>query len=98
MPARKKQPVEPVMHSLTPEEIRNPYLVIDELFDFADIEDVRTLLWKWFSATVTGTFPKQLTRTERMVIVDMYEKMRRLSEAAYLLQLQKKAHKGIKAQ
>jgi hypothetical protein len=97
MPAQKKQPVTPVMYLLTPEEIRNPHLVIDELFDFADVEDIRTLLWKWFSATVTGTFPKQLTRTERMLIVDMYEKMRRLTEAAHLLQSQEKAHKGTKS-
>jgi hypothetical protein len=97
MPARKKQPVKPVMHSLSDKEIRNPHLVIDELFDFAEIEDLRTLLWKWFSATVTGSFPKQLTRTERTVIVDMYEQMRKLTEAAYLLQVHKKAHRGTKA-
>lgn len=75
-------------HALSKEEITDPYLVIHELFDFADLADTRELLWNWLKTTVTGDYHKQLTATERSTILTMYEKMEKLIEAAYLLQEQ----------
>lgn len=73
------------MHSLSPEEMDNPYLVIEEFFDFADVSEIRTLLWEWLKTTVTGAYPKHLSRTERATLLDLYEKMEKLVEAAYIL-------------
>lgn len=73
-------------HALSEEEITDPYLVIHEIFDFADLADIRELLWDWLKTTVTGDYHKQLTATERSTILTMYEKMEKLIEAAYLLQ------------
>ena len=73
-------------HALTEKEIKDPYQVIDELFDFADLPDARELLWDWLKTTVTGNYHKQLTTTERSLIITMYEKIERLIEAVYILQ------------
>jgi hypothetical protein len=48
----------PAAYSLSEEEINDPYLVIDELFDFAELNDARELLWEWLKVTVTGTYHK----------------------------------------
>lgn len=76
-----KQPI----HTLTEEEMADPYLVIDELFDFADLADARELLWDWLKTTVTGSYHKQLTSTERSALITMFEKIEKLLEAAYVL-------------
>ena len=92
-------------HQLNEEETTNPYLVIDELFDFAHLPDVRELLWEWLKATVTGTYHKTLNATERSAIITLYEKMEKLVEAVYVLherghKLKKKriSCKGARAQ
>jgi hypothetical protein len=75
----------PAAYSLSEEEINDPYLVIDELFDFAELNDARELLWEWLKVTVTGTYHKNLGSTERAAIITMYEKMEKLLEAAHVL-------------
>jgi hypothetical protein len=90
-----KQPI----HTLTEEEMADPYLVIDELFDFADLRDARELLWDWLKTTVTGSYHKQLTSTERSALITMFEKIEKLLEAAYVLhQCKKLKDKHAKAQ
>ncbi|NCI45957.1 hypothetical protein [Sediminibacterium soli] len=89
MPVSTKRQVS--LTVLSPEEIRNPLLVADELFDFADIDDVRRLLWLWLKTSVTGGFQKQLGRPEREAILELYEKLEKLVEAAYLLQQAKRS-------
>jgi hypothetical protein len=76
-------------YSLTQEELNDPYLVFDELFDFAKLPDARALLWEWLKVTVTGTYHKNLPATDRADIITMYEKMERLLEAAHILHLRK---------
>ena len=76
----------PSFHALSKKEIADPYLVIDELFDFADLADARELLWDWLKTTVTGNYHKTLSATERSTILTLYEKMEKLLEAAYVLQ------------
>jgi hypothetical protein len=76
----------PVFHFLNPEEIDDPRLAFRELFDFADIDDARQLLWQWLKVTVAGTYHKELGSSEKAAILALYEKMAKLIEAAYLIQ------------
>lgn len=52
-----------------------PIQVIHDFFDFAKPSEWQELLWLWFSATVTGNFPKEMSRKERETIVMTYEKL-----------------------
>lgn len=74
-------------YSLSKEEMENPYLVIDEIFDFAHLPDAKEILWEWMKTTVTGNFHKSLNAREREAILVLYEKLDRLLEAAYLLHM-----------
>lgn len=98
MPFSKKTLRNHCFHSLTEKERKNPYQVIDELFDFADLPDARELLWDWLKTTVTGNYHKQLTATERSLIITLYEKIEKLLEAAYLLQENHSNNKRTKPQ
>lgn len=75
----------PATYSLSEEEISDPYLVIDELFDFADHADTRELLWEWLKVTVTGTYHKNMSSTERAAILTMFEKLEKLVDAVHVL-------------
>jgi len=72
-------------HKLTDEEKSNPYLVIDDIFQFGHLPDLREMLWNSFRSTITGTYHKELTRKERNEIVYLYEYMERLVEAAHII-------------
>ncbi len=75
----------PVLHRLTTAETKDPMLVIDELFDFADLPDVRELMWTWLKVTVTGTYHKELSASERSAILTLYEKLEKLVEASHVM-------------
>ncbi len=92
MPLRKQSLPAPVFHVLNSREIDNPQLVLEELFDFADINDIRALLWEWLKTTVTANYHKELNATERATILTLYEKMEKLVEAAYLINQQGNKH------
>jgi hypothetical protein len=49
---------------LTEEEIKNPYLVIEELFDKEDLPGIRELLWKWLKTAAIGNSNMELGETE----------------------------------
>ena len=70
---------------LSKKEMLNPYLVIDELFDFAHLPDVQELLWDWLKTTVTNGYHKNLNASERYAIITLYEKLRKLVEAVHVL-------------
>lgn len=79
---------------LTKEEMENPNLVLEELFDFAHLPEIRNLLWEWLKTTVTGDFNESLDPREKSAILFLYEKMQKLIEASYLiLQKQQQATK-----
>lgn len=88
---------------LTQTENADPQLVIDELFDFAHLPDIRELMWEWLKATVTGTYHKELSSSERSAILSLYEHLTRLVEAAHVMHTTKrkpqksKAGKGTRA-
>ncbi|MES2372695.1 MAG: hypothetical protein V4557_08955 [Bacteroidota bacterium] len=73
------------LYKLSEAELKDPELVIDALFDFADLPDVRELMWGWLKATVTGTYHKELSASERSAIITLYEKMEKLVEAAHVM-------------
>ena len=78
------------LHLLNSQEKADPYLVIEELFDFAHLPDIREILWAWLKATVTGSYPKKLTHSERAEILELYEKLEKLIEAVHLMHRNKK--------
>lgn len=77
-------------HLLTSREKADPFLVIEELFDFAHLSDMREMLWAWLKATVIGSYPKKLTQSERADIIELYEKLEKLIEAVHLMHEKKK--------
>ncbi len=79
------KPAQPVI-KLSKEEISDPYLVLEELFDFAHLPQLRSMLWDWLKATVTGGYNKSLSSRERENILLLYEKVEKLIEAAHVLQ------------
>jgi hypothetical protein len=88
------------LYKLSKAEMNDPTLVIDELFDFADLQDVRELLWGWLKTTVTGTYHKDLSASERYAIIALYEKMEKLVEAVHVIHEspEKISRKGAKEQ
>src|SRR5690349_1276428 len=82
------------IYKLSPEEVENPYLVLENLFDFAHLPQIREIFWEFFKATITGSYPKKLSWTERNEIVCLYEYIEKLIEAAHLL-LEKRNDKGF---
>jgi hypothetical protein len=88
------------LYKLSKAEVNDPNLVIDELFDFADLPDVRELLWGWLKTTVTGTYHKDLSASERSAIITLYEKMEKLVEAAHVMRenQERVSRKGAKEQ
>jgi hypothetical protein len=81
------------LYTLSPAETKTPLLVVEELFDFADLDDVRELLWSWLKATITGTYHKELSATERSAILTLYEKLEKLVEASHVMHTQLPAPK-----
>ncbi|MDE3252799.1 MAG: hypothetical protein KGO92_08325 [Bacteroidota bacterium] len=75
--------------------LQDPYRVLDELFDYAHLDELEILLWEWLKTSVCGNFNKELTRTERNSLLTLYEKLQQLLEASHLIHLQKqKEHKS----
>ncbi len=72
-------------HKLTGEEINDPYLVIEDIFQFGHLPDLREMLWNSFKSNITGSYHKELTRRERNDIVYLHEYMERLVEATHII-------------
>jgi hypothetical protein len=70
---------------LSDEEVENPMLVIEDFFSFGHLPEIRHMLWQWYKCTVTGTFPRDLQRSERKEITHLFEHLEKLVEAAHLL-------------
>lgn len=74
-----------VLRKLSAAETEEPLLVVEELFDFADLPDLRGMLWNWLKVTVTGGYHKELSRAEKAAVIELYEKLEELIEAAYMM-------------
>lgn len=83
--------------TLTQTEIAVPQLVIDDLFDFAHLPDIRELMWEWLKVTVTGTYHKELSSSERSAILILYERLTKLVEAAHVIHITERKPKKNKA-
>lgn len=64
-------------------ENTDPYSVIYELFDFADLSRIREYHWEYLKSTVTGSFNKELTRRDRSMLVFYHEMLGKLIEATH---------------
>lgn len=73
---------------LSKEEVNDPSIVLDEMFDFAHLPEWRNLLWAWLKITVSGSYNTESAELKRGNILFLYEKLQRLIEAAHLLHLQ----------
>jgi hypothetical protein len=79
-------------HTLSPEEIANPQIVLRDFFEFANLPEAHRMMWEWFRTTVTGNYTEQLDSTDRANIVVIFEQLEKLVEAAYLLNEQRKKY------
>lgn len=90
--------LEPPSCRLSGEEVNDPYLVLDGLFDYAHLPQVRGFLWDWLRLTVTGGYNRKEGLHSRTSVLIIYEWMEKLVEAAHLLHLRHKVEgEGRKA-
>jgi hypothetical protein len=80
------------IHTLSPEEIANPQIVLRDFFDFANLPEARRMMWEWFRTTVTANYAEELDSADRANIVVIFEQLEKLVEAAYLLNEQRKKY------
>lgn len=71
-------------------ENTDPYSVIYQLFDFAELSRIREYHWEYLKSTVTGSFNKELTRRERSMLVFYHEMIGKLVEATHIINEQYK--------
>ena len=67
---------------LNKEEVTDPGIVLDEVFDYAHLPEWRSLLWEWLKITVSGTYNTESAEYDRSSILYMYEK---LQKGGYLI-------------
>ncbi len=70
---------------LTEAEASDPWLVIDDFFEYASLPQVRDELWGWLQMTVCGGSLDTLDNEERDNLFYFYSKLGRLIESAHLL-------------
>jgi hypothetical protein len=51
---------------------------LDAMLDYASAKEWKEILWLWYSSTVTGSYLKETTRSERSDIKVAYEFLHRL--------------------
>jgi hypothetical protein len=77
---------------LSADEINDPYLVIQQFFEYASLSNCREYLWEWLKVTVSGTFNTGLMeKDQRFDMIYFYENIEKLIEAAHLIQLQNRS-------
>jgi len=72
------------------EEINDAYKVIEDLFQIGDVFELQEMLWNSFKSNITGTYHKQLTRSERNDVVYIHEYMERLLDAVHIINERRK--------
>lgn len=80
---------------LNKEEVADPNIVLDEVFDYAHLPEWRSLLWEWLKITVSGTYNTESAEYDRYSILYTYEKLQKLIEAAHLIYAQKETSKEL---
>ncbi len=69
---------------LNHEEIANPEMVIEEFFQYAQLPQVRWIMWEGIKTLVTGNFVNLKSR-ERINLIYFYEQMEKLIEGVHVL-------------
>lgn len=72
-------------YHLTPEELKNPYLVIEEFFNCYHLDDLRHLLWDWLHAAMSAENSTYDDHTDRSDLLFFYRKIEMLAEAVFVL-------------
>jgi hypothetical protein len=75
---------------LTPEEIENPEKVVEDFFQYAQLPEVRWIMWEGVKTMVTGNFANLKTR-ERTSLIYFYEQVEKLIEGVHVMH-RKKTH------
>ncbi|MCX6317285.1 MAG: hypothetical protein NTW29_08340 [Bacteroidetes bacterium] len=69
---------------LKPDEIENPYLVIERLFANTHLPALREALWQWLRITITGTYSLEES-LQQANLIHLYEEMERVLEAMWVM-------------
>ncbi len=69
---------------LTLEEIEHPEKVIEDFFQYAQLPEVRWIMWEGTKTMVTGNFVR-LKVSERSSLIYFYEQMEKLVESVFVL-------------
>jgi hypothetical protein len=69
---------------LTLEEVENPELVIEQLFQYASLPELRWQLWEGTKAMITGTFNAMKGR-DRCKMLFFFEQIERLIEVTHVM-------------
>lgn len=70
---------------LPQDEPIDPQQVLTELFDFAHLPELKSVLWEWLKATVSGSYNKTMKTSERENILVLYEHLQKLLEASHII-------------
>lgn len=73
---------------LSIEELEKPEMVLEELFQYATLPELRWYLWEGTKALVTGTF-NTLRARDRQSLIYFYEQVERLIEVSHVLHVQR---------
>jgi hypothetical protein len=73
-------------------EFANAQRAFSSFFEYNDLSEAKEQLWLWLEATVTGKFPKDLSRRERSNILEFYRRLENLLEDLHRL------HSGFQKQ
>jgi hypothetical protein len=84
MPLQNYPPGELLPHSLTKEEIENPYQLLADFFDFAHLPDIRGMLWDMLITTASSNFHK-LSRRDKANMMYFFARLRQMIEAIHLI-------------
>lgn len=62
-----------------------PVTVLHEFFLEHNLIKTRALLWQWFRCTITGSLANAGSGDEKKELIDFYEHMQQLVEAAHII-------------
>lgn len=74
---------------LTVEEIENPETVIEDFFQYAQMPQVRWIMWESVKTLVTGNFAHLKSR-ERSSLIYFYEQVEKLIEVVNVMYSKKR--------
>lgn len=86
MPEHEAWEMQP--RKLTVDEVENPEKVIKDFFQYAQLPQVRWILWEGMKTMVTGGFAHLRSR-DRASLIYFYEQMEKLIEGVHVIHSRK---------